>query len=228
MIGLSVRLVLCLLTMAALSFSAGNVLAQMTEAELAAIPAGTTPRTKQPIKFSHLVHAQTNLIPCQYCHIYARRSQVSGVPPMAICIGCHSDRPGISGALKASLQLSEVKKLLQFWREKKPIPWVKVHDVPDFVRYRHDAHINAKNEKYPNGVPCQECHGKIQDMHVVKRFFPNFGQMGWCMECHLTLKGAMERKRATPEKPGSFRLLNALRPDGSHRPNLTDCLTCHK
>ena len=110
-------------------------LAQMTEAKLAEIPAG-----RQPIKFSHKIHAGDNLIPCQYCHIYARRSQVSGVPPVAICMGCHKF---------VATGLSEVKKLASFWQEQKPIPWVKIHDVPDFVRYRHDSHINAKTRYIP-------------------------------------------------------------------------------
>lgn len=187
---------------------------QMTEEVLAEIDAGP-----QPIKFSHRIHATDNLIPCQYCHIYARRSQVSGVPPVAICQGCHK--------LVAS-QLSEVKKVLQFWEDKKPIPWVKIHDLPDFVRYPHFKHVRARNKVYPNGIRCQECHGPVEKMDVVEKFDPDFGLMGWCLKCHLTLPGALERKRATPETEGSARLMAAFRPDGRLRPNLTDCMTCHK
>ena len=65
-------------------------------------------------------------------------------------------------------------------------------------------------------------------MHVVEKFYPDFGLMGWCLECHLTIPGAMERKKAIPEKPGSTVLKNAKGPKGHYRPNLTDCLTCHK
>ncbi len=187
---------------------------QMTEEVLAEISAGP-----QPIKFSHRIHATDNLIPCQYCHIYARKSQVSGVPPVAICQGCHK--------LVAS-QLSEVKKVLQFWADKKPIPWVKIHDLPDFVRYPHFKHVRARNKVYPNGIPCQDCHGPVEKMDVVEKFDPDFGLMGWCLKCHLTLPGALERKRATPEAEGSARLMAAFRPDGRLRPNLTDCMTCHK
>lgn len=187
---------------------------QMTEEVLAEIDAGP-----QPIKFSHRIHATDNLIPCQYCHIYARRSQVSGVPPVAICQGCHK--------LVAS-QLSEVKKVLQFWEDKKPIPWVKIHDLPDFVRYPHFKHVRARNKVYPNGIRCQECHGPVEKMDVVEKFDPDFGLMGWCLKCHLTLPGALERKRATPEAAGSARLMAGFRPDGRLRPNLTDCMTCHK
>ena len=189
-------------------------LAQMTEEQLAEIPGGG-----QPIKFSHIIHAADNQIPCQYCHIYARRSQVSGVPPVQLCMGCHK---------LIGTNLSEVKKLTKFWNDKQPIPWVKIHDVPDFVRFLHRKHINAKNEVYPTGLKCQECHGPIEEMHVVQKADPRFGEMGWCLECHLTIPGALERKRAVAVGDGSMKLLNALRPNGTHRPNLTDCMTCHK
>jgi hypothetical protein len=105
---------------------------------------------------------------------------------------------------------------------------VKIHDVPDFVRFIHKKHINARNKTFPKGLQCQQCHGPIQDMHVVKKFNPDFGDMGWCLECHLTVPGALERKRAVAVGDGSMKLMNAMRPDGTHRPNLTDCMTCHK
>ncbi len=198
----------------AVSGQGAPALAQMTEEQLAEIPAGP-----QPIKFSHKVHAAENAIPCQYCHIYARRSQVSGAPPVATCMGCHK---------LIATELSEVKKVAEFWEKQEPIPWVKIHDVPDFVRFIHKKHINAKNATYPEGLQCQECHGPIEKMHVVEIFHPNFGQMGWCLACHLTVPGALERKRATPVSATSTKLLNATRPNGLPRPNLTDCMTCHK
>jgi hypothetical protein len=198
----------------ALAQPAFGQMPMITEEQLAEIPAGP-----QPIKFSHQVHATDNSIPCQYCHIYARRSQVSGAPPVAICMGCHN---------LIAKDLSEVKKVAEYWEKKEPIPWVKIHDVPDFVRFLHRKHINAKNKVYPKGLECQECHGPIEKMHVVEKFHADFGQMGWCLNCHLTIPGALERKRTTPESPGSAKLLNALRPNGLPRPNLTDCMTCHK
>ena len=186
----------------------------LTDADVEKISAGP-----QPIKFSHLIHATENMIPCQYCHIYARRSQVSGVPPVAICAGCHKF---------VGQQLAEVKKVMTYWEKQEPIPWVKIHDVPDFVRYPHARHVNARNEVFPEGIPCQRCHGEIEKMHVVEKVDSAFGQKGWCLECHLTLPGTLERKRAIPAEEGSSKLLNAMRPDGRHRPNLTDCMTCHK
>jgi len=190
----------------------------LTNEDVAKIDAGT-PDIRQPIKFSHKIHAGDNQIHCQYCHIYARRSFTSGVPPVAICIGCHKF---------IGKDLDEVKKLIGYWERKEPIPWKKIHDVPDFVRFPHYKHINAKNEKYPDGVPCQKCHGKIETMDVVKVTVPNFGLMGWCLTCHLTIKGTFEQKRAIAADTNPKRLKHAKHPSGNYdRPRLTDCLTCH-
>lgn len=195
-------------------YSAGTASAQLTNEQVAQIPPGP-----QPIAFSHKIHATTNQIPCQYCHIYARRSSTSGVPPVAICVGCHK---------MIGTQLDEVQKVIKYWNEKTPIPWVKIHDVPDFVRFQHFKHINAKNETFPKGVACQTCHGPIETLDVVTIQNPDFGLMGWCMKCHLSIPGMMERKRGTPASPGSTVVMNAKTPAGHYRPNLTDCKTCHK
>ena len=180
---------------------------------------GGTPEIRQPIKFSHKIHATDNQIDCQYCHIYARRSFTSGVPPVAICAGCHKF---------IGKDLDEVKKVMGYWERKEPIPWLKINDLPDFVRFPHNRHINARNETYPTGVPCQKCHGPIQTMDVVKKAVPNFGKMGWCLGCHLTLKGVPEQKRAIAASTNSKKLKFAKHPSGNYnRPRLTDCLTCH-
>jgi hypothetical protein len=186
----------------------------LTNEDVARIPAGP-----QPIRFSHKVHAGDNQIDCQYCHIYARRTWSSGAPPVAICAGCHR----FVGA-----QLDEVKKVMEYWDKQEPIPWVKIHDVPDFVRYPHYKHVNAKNETYPEGVPCQDCHGAIEMMDVVAKANPSFGQMGWCLSCHLTIPGTLERKRAIAAATDPRKVKNSDHPSGDYsRPLLTDCLTCH-
>ena len=188
--------------------------AQLTNEDVAKIDAGP-----QPIKFSHKVHAGDNKIDCQYCHIYARRSYSSGAPPVAICVGCHKF---------VATGLDEVKKVMDYWQKQQPIPWVKIHDIPDFVRYPHYKHINAKNEMYPNGIACQECHGPIETMDVVQKFYPSFGLMGWCLNCHLTIPGTLEMKRAVASTTDPTRIKNATHPNGNYRrPLLTDCLTCH-
>jgi hypothetical protein len=124
----------------------------------------------QPIEFSHRIHAGENQMPCMYCHLYARRSRVAGVPSVHKCINCHkviaTGRP-------------EINKLFKYWDEKKPIPWIKVHDLPDFVYFPHKRHVRG-------GVQCQMCHGPVEEMNRVTRVASL--QMGWCLECHRARK----------------------------------------
>lgn len=121
---------------------------------------------EQPIAFSHKLHAGDNEIPCLFCHIYATKSRVSGVPSVQRCYGCHK-------AIKT--KSPEIKKVLGYWKEKKPIPWVKVHDLPDYIYFTHKRHVKA-------GVRCQECHGPVETMKKIRRVAP-LG-MGWCLDCH--------------------------------------------
>jgi len=125
---------------------------------------GTSP--KQPINFSHKIHAGENEIPCMYCHVQARRSISAGVPSVNKCVGCHdnvaTDRP-------------QIQLVMNYWENKEPIPWIKVHDLPDFVYFPHKRHIAAD-------VECQTCHGPVETMDVITRVAPL--QMGWCLDCH--------------------------------------------
>jgi len=125
---------------------------------------GTSPQ--QPINFSHKVHAGDNQVPCMYCHVQARRSISAGVPSVSKCVGCHS---------QVATDRQEIRKLMAFFDNKEPIPWIKVHDLPDFVYFPHKRHIAA-------GVECQTCHGPVETMQVIHREAPL--EMGWCMECH--------------------------------------------
>jgi hypothetical protein len=126
---------------------------------------------QQPIAFPHDLHAGKNHIPCMYCHYSADRSWDAGIPAVATCAGCHlpggvpmvrADRPG-------------VQQLTAYWQRKLPIPWVRVYNLPDYVRFPHMRHIRA-------GLNCQQCHGAVQTMAVVRRVVPL--RMGWCVDCH--------------------------------------------
>ena len=58
----------------------------------------------------------------------------------------------------------------------KPIPWVRIHKLPEYVHFPHTRHVNA-------GVTCQTCHGQIQNMDRVYQFASL--NMGWCVSCHV-------------------------------------------
>ncbi|MEJ1959983.1 MAG: hypothetical protein WDM70_11640 [Nitrosomonadales bacterium] len=58
-------------------------------------------------------------------------------------------------------RIPRIKKLFEYWDAKKAIPWKKVHDLPDFVRFNHERHI--QRFYFQQGKPVQEvcgyCHG---------------------------------------------------------------------
>jgi hypothetical protein len=120
----------------------------------------------QPIGFSHRQHVSGAELDCQLCHASARRGPVAGIPSVARCTGCHNvvlpGRP-------------EVEKLLAFAEREEPIPWVRVHRLPDHVRFTHKRHVQA-------GVGCETCHGDVGAMNVVEQVSPL--TMGWCVSCH--------------------------------------------
>lgn len=120
----------------------------------------------QPIAFSHRIHAGVNQIPCQYCHYSADRSPWANIPSVELCMGCHK----ITAA-----QRPEVQKLTQYWNRQEPIPWVRVHHLPEFARFNHKRHVKA-------GFACEVCHGPVKEMDVVYQWATL--NMGWCVTCH--------------------------------------------
>jgi hypothetical protein len=128
--------------------------------------AGNANPVKQPIAFSHAHHVGEVGIDCQFCHAYARRGPVAGIPSVQRCAGCHevvlSERP-------------EIVKVLTYWKNEEPIPWVRVHDLPDHVRFSHKPHIRA-------GVNCSDCHGDVETMEAAVQV--ESLSMGWCLDCH--------------------------------------------
>jgi hypothetical protein len=124
------------------------------------------PTPAQPIAFNHKIHAGEYQIGCEYCHIYARRAAVAGIPSVERCMGCHK----ITAANNP-----EVQKLKAYWDRKQPIQWNKVTTMPDFVYFEHWPHIRS-------GIACQTCHGAVQTMerlHQAKDL-----TMSYCISCH--------------------------------------------
>jgi hypothetical protein len=127
-------------------------------------------RPEQPIKFSHITHVQKNRMECQYCHWNVAKSHYAAIPDVETCMGCHKLVPG-----QADWQKAEISKLTEYFNKGEPIPWVKVHVMPDYVRFNHKRHVKA-------GVTCQSCHGQVPEMAVVERVTSM--KMGWCVDCH--------------------------------------------
>lgn len=125
----------------------------------------------QPVWFSHKIHATQNQINCLYCHSTAMNSKSAGIPGTAVCMNCHNvvKKGKITGE-------AEIAKVVESWNNKKPIEWVRVHNLPDHVWFSHAQHVNAGKRQ------CQECHGKVEEMDKIVQV-ENLG-MGWCVNCH--------------------------------------------
>lgn len=174
----------------------------------------------QPTAFSHKSHAETNQIPCEFCHIYARRSINSGIPTMENCMGCHKVIKG-----KEEKQQVEIQKLIDYWESKKPIPWKKIHDVPDFVHFSHKRHIQI-------GYDCTECHGEIFNLDQISMDNMKTDlSMGWCVTCHNIKQPTVNGKIIAQQRRtrGSSILETAVagQPDGALLVS-SDCYICHK
>ena len=72
-------------------------------------------------------------------------------------------------------QTVDIEKMKEAVQERRPIEWVKVHNLPDFVYFNHSQHVQS-------GVACQKCHGEVEKMERVEQVKPL--TMGWCLECH--------------------------------------------
>ncbi|MGC8596048.1 MAG: cytochrome c3 family protein [Candidatus Kryptoniota bacterium] len=121
---------------------------------------------EQPIKFSHKLHAGLMKIDCAYCHIGVYRSRYAVIPATSTCMNCHTI---------ARKTRPEIIRLTKYYDEGKPIPWKKVDRLPDFVYFSHSFHVNK-------GIRCQDCHGRVQDMDVIKQV--NSFTMSACLDCH--------------------------------------------
>lgn len=126
----------------------------------------TDPAPAQPIAFPHTVHAGQLRIPCTYCHVFVERSRHAGAPPVETCMGCHRT---------IATEREEIRKLTRNYEEKRPVQWVRVYALPDFIYFSHKRHVKA-------GVECATCHGNVAGMKRIRRV--NELIMGWCVSCH--------------------------------------------
>lgn len=162
----------------------------------------------QPIDFPHPVHVQQLGMNCVYCHNAANKSPDAGMPAMSTCAGCHNaaavtpqlrkigDRDTTTS--KPLTKLFEYMDVARGGANMKPVPWVRIHKVPDYVQFPHMRHVNA-------GVTCQSCHGKIQEMDRVYQAASL--NMGWCVNCHVKGYDAAEGRKLTPASDSSAALV---------------------
>jgi len=146
----------------------------------------------QPIHYSHKIHAGANQIECKYCHSSARVSKHSGIPSLNVCMNCHeyiaeyNGEEDLENGYTRDFYTNEIKKLYSAvgWDEEnqvytgntKPVKWVRIHNLPDFVYFNHAQHAQVAK------IECQTCHGPVEEMEIMYQYSPL--TMGWCIHCH--------------------------------------------
>ncbi len=125
---------------------------------------------RQPVPYSHRLHAGELGIDCRYCHTGVEKAAVAMVPPTQTCMNCHSS---------VKTDSSKLALVRESWKTGKPLQWVRVHKVPDYAYFDHSVHVTG-------GVGCVSCHGRIDQEEVVRQTQPL--SMGWCLECHRDVK----------------------------------------
>lgn len=167
----------------------------------------------QPVPFSHRIHAAQLGLDCRYCHNLVEVSPHANVPATETCMNCHGQ------ILTESLNLLPVR---ESWSTDGPVEWVNVHALPDYAHFSHAVHVTR-------GVGCETCHGRIDQMEVVRQSEPL--SMGWCLDCHrqpeLYLRPPGEVTTMGFVQSSEFvrQNLERVRLEGIRPP--TDCSACH-
>jgi hypothetical protein len=176
----------------------------------------------QPIAFPHPTHVKTLGMNCLYCHYSANKSPDPGMPAVGTCMGCHAivgpDRP--KSDLGPARKSAEIQKIWNYadiangGKNARPIPWVRIHKVPDYVQFPHMRHVNA-------GVTCQSCHGQVQNMGRVYQYASL--NMGWCVNCHVNGYKPSEGAKLAGAPDSLIRAAEAT----PVRKARYDCAVCH-
>jgi hypothetical protein len=177
----------------------------------------------QPVPFSHKHHVGELGIDCRYCHTSVETSAFAGIPPTKICMNCHQQ------IWTGSEMLGVVR---ESYKQNKSIPWVRVHNMPDYVYFNHSIHV-AK------GVGCQSCHGNVDQMNLT--FQSNSLLMEWCIKCHRNPEPNLRPKEEVtsmtwkPEhttNPGTGKPYTGAELKAAHNVRdpytMTSCSMCHR
>jgi hypothetical protein len=172
---------------------------------------------EQPVQFSHAHHVGGVGLDCRYCHTSVEKSSFAGIPPTKTCMNCHSQvwsNAPILEPVRAS------------FRDEKPLTWIRVNDLPDFVYFNHQIHVKQ-------GVGCATCHGPIDEMPLTYQAVSL--QMDWCLACHRApekfLRPRSEVFNMAYEAPANqLELGMALKKEYNVAgiEHMTSCSVCHR
>lgn len=179
----------------------------------------------QPVPYSHALHVGKLKMDCRFCHNTVEQAGFAAVPPTATCGKCHSGTDMSGNALTVSIHAKSPKLALvrESLATQKSIPWIKVHDLPDYAYFDHSVHVNR-------GVSCVECHGRVDQMEEVRQVKEL--SMAWCLECHRHPEPHLRPREfvtqldwVSPESPEE--LGAKLRASLGIQPT-ENCSTCHR
>lgn len=114
------------------------------------------PPPRQPVAFSHAIHAGNLALDCRFCHWTAETAPHAGMPDMETCAGCHwpvATRPLAT-----------------------PLAWTRVARLPDHAVFDHAVHVDA-------GFACAACHGDVAGMERTRAPERPWSML-FCLECH--------------------------------------------
>lgn len=165
----------------------------------------------QPVAYSHKLHVGELGLDCRYCHASVEVSRVANVPPTQTCMNCHQtvkrDAPSLAPILTSATS-------------GRPMRWIRVHNLPEYAYFAHDAHAAA-------GIGCVTCHGRVDEMETVTQMTPL--SMAWCLDCHRDPEphrrpvSEVTNMRWTPPRDRAL-LAAQLAPVAPP----TDCSGCHR
>jgi hypothetical protein len=169
---------------------------------------------QQPVQFSHKHHVGDDGIDCRYCHTSVETAASAGIPSTTVCMNCHkqiwADSPYLE-PVRASFETG------------KPIEWIRVHDLPDYVYFNHSIHVNK-------GIGCSSCHGRVDQMPLMYKV--NTLYMQWCVECHRNpaqyVRPRSQVFNIAYQYPENQLELGARLVQEYKIQSLTDCVTCHR
>lgn len=173
---------------------------------------------EQPIPFSHKIHAGDHEIDCNYCHTGVRKSKNANIPSANICMNCHSEIKTDSKYIKQIHEAIDYNaETKTYGKNQKPIKWVRVHNLPDLAYFNHSQHVKV------GGLECENCHGPIKEMDVVRQYSPL--TMGWCIDCHR--KTAVDGDNAYYDKLMQVHSKESKEPMTVENIGGLECSKCH-
>ena len=151
------------------------------QAQLEKIPAGpareppeinpSLPAPPQPVPLSHRRHVAAGMT-CDNCHQLSKNRKNMQIPGVTECMACHQSVMKTSPA---------IQKLAQLQKEGQQLSWIRVYQLPKFVFFSHQKHLDAK-------VRCEVCHGMAGDRDVLQQ--ERDVSMVSCINCHKLRKAS--------------------------------------